>query len=362
MEEAPRKVVMSVSTGSVIKVLIALGLAAVLLYLMDVVLVLLTAIIIATAVEPAIKWLVSFKVPRIIATFIIYVGLLGIISAFFYFIVPPFLDDLASFMVMLPKKVTALNVNSPGLGTDFFSWQKALQGLSSSESLGQAAQNLATSLSTASQSILGTLTTVFGGVLSFFLIIVLSFYLAVQDAGIEDFLRLITPLKHEQYILGFWRRTQHKISRWIQGQFILAIIVGFLVYIGLRIFQVQNPLFLAMISAVFEIIPVFGPFVGSIPGVLVAFTQGGLPFGIVIALMYLVILQIESNVIYPLVAKKVLHVPAIVVVIALVVGAKLGGLLGVLLSVPIAAVLTEFMADVGKNRTAARAKLSDNVL
>lgn len=358
MEEPPQKVTFAISTGSIIRTLLILGIAFMLLYLLDVVLLILTVIVIASAFEPGIKWLVRHNFPRVLATLVIYAIAIVIIVAFFYFVVPPFLADLSKFIVMLPEKITALNLKT---GSDLFNWQSAIQGLSHSESIGQAVQNFTTTFSGSSQGVFSTLTAIFGGVVNFLLIIILSFYLCVREDGVEDFLKLITPLKHEPYIVGLWRRTQHKISRWIQGQFILAVIVGFLVYIGLKILGVPNPLFLAFISGAFEIIPVFGPFIGSVPGVLVGFLQGGFPFAIIIALMYLIVQQIESNVIYPLVVQKVLDVPPLVVMIALIVGARLGGFLGVLLSVPIAAALTEYMTDVGKHRTVARAKMSGDV-
>lgn len=360
MDESPRKVTFSISTGTIIKILLILAIAALVLYLIDVVLIILTAIVIASAIEPGIKWFTRRRVPRILGTFIIYIALLAAVSTLFYFIMPTFLRDLANFMSMLPQKFTALSVKTKGIGSDFFSWQSAVQGLSNSESVGDAVKNLTTTFSTASETILATMTAVFGGVVSSLLIIVLSFYFAVQEGSIEEFLRLITPLRHETYVVSLWRRTQHKIGRWIQGQMILAVIVGVLVYIGLKILGVENAFFLAIISTVFEIIPVFGPFIGSVPGVLVGVLQGGFGYGIIVALMYLVVQQIESNVIYPLVVKKVLDVPPLVVMIALVVGAKLGGFLGILLSVPLAAALTEYMYDVGKKRTVLRAKLLED--
>ncbi len=194
----------------------------------------------------------------------------------------------------------------------------------------------------------------FGGALSFLLTLVISFYLAVQEKGVEDFLRLVLPLKNEEYIINLWHRTQHKIGLWMQGQLILAVFVGFLVFIGLTILGIKNALFLALISMVFEIIPVFGAIVGSIPGVLVAFLQGGVTFGIIVALVYLVIQQIESNIIYPIVVRRVLNIPPLVVIIALLIGSKAGGFLGVLISIPIAVAVTEFMSDVQKNRVVAR--------
>ena len=346
---------------SVVKILLILCAVAALYFLRDIVLVILTAVVLATAIEPGAQWLIRRRIPRIIAIVFIYLVLIVFIAGFFYLILPYVLDQLGSFMAMLPHYITTLDVNS-GVGKDLFGWESAVQGLSQSESVGQAAQNVIQSMTNASGSLLITITTLFGGAVSLVLTLVISFYLSVQDKGIESLLKLITPLTRERYILSVWHRTQHKIGRWIQGQLVLALIVGVLVFIGLTILGVKNALFLAFISTVFEIIPVFGPFIGSVPGVLVGFLQGGLTYGIVVAVMYLIVQQIESNVIYPLVMRKVLDVPPLVVIIALIVGAKSGGFLGVLLSVPVAVTLTEVMNDIGRNRILAREKIREETI
>ncbi len=182
------------------------------------------------------------------------------------------------------------------------------------------------------------------------------------EDGVADLLELITPLKHERYVIGLWRRTQHKIGRWMQGQFLLAITVAILVYVSLSFFGVHNALFLALISMFFEIIPVFGAFIGAIPGILLGFTQGGVSLGLTITVVYIVIQQIESNVIYPLVVRKIFNVSPLVVIIALAVGWQVGGFLGILLSVPVAVALTEYMGDVGKRRSEVRAQMSETVI
>ncbi len=360
MSTAP-KTYISISTGSVVKIIAIILFVGALYYLRDVVFIILTAIVIASAIEPAARWLVKRKIPRIISVALIYAVLISILAFFFYLILPYFLTQLVSFINILPKQFTTLNVKSTGFGSEFFGWQNVLQGLSQSSSIADAVQNFALNITTASGSLLIALTAFFGGAISFVFIVVISFYFAVQDQGIADFLRLVTPLKKEEYAVSLWQRTQHKIARWIQGQFILALIVGILVFVGLSILRVKNALFLAFISGAFEIIPVFGPFIGSVPGVLVGFTQGGFSFGLIVALVYLVIQQIESNVIYPLVVQKVLDIPPLVVIIALVVGARVGGFLGILLSVPVAVAITEYMSDVGKKRILAREKISNNV-
>jgi predicted PurR-regulated permease PerM len=354
MDESPKKVVFSISTASIFRIIIIIAAVALFWYLLDVFLILLTAIVIASAVEPGVLWLIRRKIPRVVATIIIYTLMALAMTAFFYFILPTFLHDLVEFVRILPEKIKTLTVDNElfaprGTGTE----------TTDTVSLSSLIQNITNSFSASSEGVLSTLSAISGGVTSFLLIFVLSFYFTVREGGIEDFLKLITPFRHESYVIGLWHRSQAKIGRWIQGQLILALIVGVLVFIGLTILGVRSALLLAFISTVLEIIPIFGPIIAAVPAILIAFTQGGFTFAIVVTVMYVVIQQIESNVIYPLVVRKVLDVPPLIVIIALLVGGKLGGFLGLLLSVPIAAAVLEYMNDVIKNRNVARAKFSE---
>ncbi len=349
--------VISISSGTIIKTIFIVLIIVALFYLRDIVLIFLTSVVLASAIEPGTKWFVRRGLPRLLSVITMYVLLLGVAASLFYFIVPEFLNDMSNFVSRLPNSISQLTVKT-GVGTDYASWQAAILGLSKSESLGQAIRNVTTSFSNSSLGLLGTLTTVFGGFVSFILILVISFYLSVRESGVEDFLRLVSPLKHEKYIISVWSRTQYKIGKWMQGQLMLAVLIGLLVYIGLSVLNVPNALFFALIAAVFELIPVFGAVVGSIPGIAVAYLQGGLAFGVIVAIMYLVIQQIESNIVYPLVVQKILNVHPLLVIMALVVGARLGGFLGVLLSVPIAVTITELMDDRSKNKLLARERMS----
>ena len=198
--------------------------------------------------------------------------------------------------------------------------------------------------------------TIFGGLFSFILIIVLSFYLAVQEEGVDDFLRIVAPVKHHDYIIDLWKRSQRKIALWLQGQVILGIVVGVLVYIMLVSVGIPHALILALLAAMLEIIPVFGPIISSVPAILVAFTDRGAGIGILVVCLYLVIYQLESQVFYPLVVKKIVGVSPIVVILALVIGAKLGGVLGALIAVPLSAVLMEYIHDIEKYKNAERAE------
>ena len=86
------------------------------------------------------------------------------------------------------------------------------------------------------------------------------------------------------------------------------------------------------------------------PAVLVAFIDGGVTQALLVSGVFLIIQQFESQLIYPLVVKKVVGVPPIISIIALVIGGKLAGFLGILLSVPLAAIVMEFLNDLEKRK------------
>ena len=189
-------------------------------------------------------------------------------------------------------------------------------------------------------------TRIFGGVFSFILIFVFSFYFAVIETGVDDFLQIVTPRSHQAYVLGLWKRSQHKIGLWMQGQLILGLLMGVLVYLGLTILGVPHALVLAVIAGCFEIIPVFGPILSAVPAVTIAFVGGGVSLGILTVALYVIAQQFENHLIYPLVVTRVVGVPPLLVILGLIVGAQLAGFLGIILSVPVAATLQEFVRDL----------------
>ncbi len=347
MESTPTTI--HISSRTIIEVILFVLLVALLFYLRELVLIVLTAIVIASAIEPAAKWFMKYRIPRVAAVLIVYLTVVGGFFSLFYFFLPPVLNETANFLSTLPQYIDSIAVANPA-GTSGVSSLISTQEVVANFSLRDVVVDLQRALSNVSESLLKTVSTVFGGVMSFGLIVVFSFYFAVQDTGIDDFLRVVTPLRHQEYVVGLWRRSQHKIGRWMQGQLLLGLIVGVLVYLGLTVLGVKYALLLAVLAAIFEIIPVFGPILAAIPAVGVALVDGGLTLGLLVAGLFLIIQQFENHLIYPLVVTKVVGVPPLLVILALIVGAQIAGFLGVILSVPVAAAIQEFVADLEKQR------------
>jgi len=347
--EKQRDINVHITSGSTITVLMFLALAALLWFLKDLVLILVTAVVIASAMEPAVNFLTRRRIHRILSVILVYLCVFSAFISVLFIFIPPLLGDAADFLSRLPQTLSAINISDATHG--LLPWGNVGDQISSADLL----RNISKTLSDTTGGVFTTLSAFFGGLTSFVLIIVFSFYFSVQETGVDDFLRVVTPIKEQAYVLNLWKRSQEKIGKWMQGQLILGIIVGILLYLGLVILGIPNALMLAVIAGLFELIPVFGQILAAIPALMIGFADGGVTALLLVAGLYLVVQQFEAHLIYPVVVKKVVGVPPLLVIIALIVGAKLAGFLGILLSVPIAAAIQEFVSDVERKKSKALA-------
>ncbi len=312
--------------------------------LRDFMAVMLLSIVIASAIEPANHFFAKYRVPRVLSVIFIYLAAFLIFALVFYLVVPPLFGDVLDFLSSLPSYIDQAVGPRGAIFSLFPEIPKELNGI-----IKQGAVSLEKYIAEVTPGIFSAGTTLFGGILSFVLLIVISFYLSVQEHGIENFLRIVTPLESEDYILDLWQRSQRKIGRWLQGQILLAALVGVMAFLGLTILGIKYAISLAILSAVFEIIPVFGPVMAAIPAISIAYIQSPLA-GLEVLALYIIIQQFENHLIYPLVVRKTIGVPPLLVVISLVIGGTLGGFFGIILSVPFAAVLVEFLNDIASRK------------
>lgn len=317
-----------------------------LLYLKDLVLIVLTAIVIASSIEPAVLWFMKYRIIRPIAVALVYIITFGFLFGVAYVFFPPLIQDSGDFVATVPQFLDIFQIETTVSNKVIATTQEVVHA--DSASLLATLREFQGIFTSTGQGAFRALAGVFGGIFSFMLILLLSFYFAVQETGIDDFIRIVSPIKHQKYLVSLWRRSQLKIGLWMQGQLLLSLIVAVLVYLWLTILGVPYALLLAIIAAIAELVPIFGSLAAAIPAVIVAYSVGGFPLLLLVGGGYLVINQIQGNLIYPLVVNRVVGVPPILVILALIVGAQVAGFLGVLLSVPIAAALQEFVSDIQK--------------
>ena len=345
-----REHMIHVSAGTIFKAILIVLFFAMIFLLRNLVIVVLMSVVIASAIEPATQWIHRRKVPRLLSVILMYlilaISLIGIV----YFLLLPLLSESSDFLRNFPTYFNAETVSNTIAHNSFLSSQPIISGISSSLNVEAIVGQINDIITNLSSSTFSTVSSVFGGIVSFILMIVMSFYLSVEEDGVGKFLKIISPLKHEKYVINLWKRSQKKIGLWMQGQLILAVIIGMLVYLGLLLLNIPNALLLAFLAAVFEIIPLFGPILASIPAIGIAFVSGGFSSALLVIGLYLIVHQFENQLIYPLVVKKVVGVPPIVSIVALVAGFELAGFLGLILSVPVASVIIEFFEDLERDK------------
>lgn len=346
-----KQIHVSISVQTLLMIIVVGSVAFALWTLRDLVLLVLTAIVIASAIEPGVAWFVRRKIPRILSVVLMYFLVFGSLFSSLYFFVPPILGEAGNFVAVASTYLDSFalpgspgGILSPHLATDKVGLGHILDNIF-------AVQNAFNDPSVGAFKIVSLF---FGGIFSLVLVVVLSFYFAVQDTGIEEFLRLVTPEKNEAYVVGLWRRAQRKIGLWMQGQLLSSLIGGVIAFLGLLILGVPYALVLAFATAFLMLIPIFGSFLSALPAVIIAFSTGSFTLALIVAGLYLIINQFEAHLIHPLVVNKVVGIPPLLVILALIVGGDLAGFLGVVLAIPVAAALREFLTDVSRSKKAKR--------
>jgi len=142
--------------------------------------------------------------------------------------------------------------------------------------------------------------------------------------------------------LDIYYRAKQKIGRWLQAQILLSLTVGLLVYIGLNIVGIRHALLIAVLAAVFELIPMVGPIFSGLIAIFIAFTT---TMSVSTAMWTLVLFSgihlLENHVLVPLFMHRAVHLHPVVVITSLMIGFNVFGIIGMIIAVPIVVVIQE---------------------
>ena len=180
---------------------------------------------------------------------------------------------------------------------------------------------------------------VFHALLILVLAPIIAFYLLVDVPHIRKVSESLIPERARAEVMHVAHRLNRAIGGFFRGQLLVALIVGVICSIGLAVIGLRFWFLVGMIAGVFNVIPLVGPWIGGIPGVVIALTTGS-PFK---ALLVVAIMagaqQIDNHFITPQVMQRAVRLHPAAVMLALLAGGSLGGFFGLLLAVPAAAVL-----------------------
>lgn len=274
----------------------------------------------------------------------------GVLALALFLIIPELARTLGVLADSIPGFIARVEESANDLAARYPQWQDWLASLeinwdSIANSLISFVQNGAVNLFS---STLNLATSVFNGVFNFVLAFIFALYILLGKETLgRQLIRLCRahlPDKHTDRILRVASLANKTFSRFITGQCLEAVILGLMFYLAMLIFRFPYALMIAVLIAILALIPIFGAFIGCIIGAFLIFVNDPMQaFWFIV--MFLVLQQIEGNLIYPKVVGTSVGLPSIWVLAAVTVGGGLFGIFGMLTFVPLCSVLYALLRE-----------------
>lgn len=293
----------------------------------DIILLLFVAFILTSAIRPLVDRLEQWKIPRVIGILLVYIVGISILYLIIKNILPPLIMESSHFGNQFPaylnNVLAQFNISGISIGTV-------------QNQIGPITEN-------AVKITLG----LFSNLFSFITVLVFTFYFLLERKYLHRYLTVAFGSDYARIIFDVIEKIEYRLGAWVRGQLFLMFTIGIATYIGLFFLGMEYALPLALIAGLLEIVPMVGPIISAVPAILVALAISQNQ-AVMVTILYLVIQQLENNLIVPVIMRRAVGLPNIITLIALMIGGKIGGVLGAILSVPVVVagvvVIKEFLS------------------
>lgn len=289
------------------------------------------AVIIVSAVHPLVDKLTYIRIPRGLAILLVYLVVLSGVGIVGMVIVPPLLEESAHFLTLLPDYVSQaaakLRLSPQVLDVSLIKDQ----------------------ITPFTSNLLRLSLDIFSNLVGIITLGVFTFYLLLERQHLERHLATLVSPEQQERVYVLIQKIEQRLGAWVRGELALMTIIGLLAYLGLRLLGVEFALPLAILAGLLEIVPVMGPIISAIPGILIGFTISPI-LALAVAALYFLVQQLENNVIVPKIMQRAVGLYPIITILALMVGGKLMGVLGALLAVPALVVAQTIVSDILNKR------------
>jgi len=327
-----KKTILDISWKTIFKIFIGITLFYLIYLIGDVLIWFIFATIISILLNPAIDFFQKKRIPRVIGVIFIYTIIFGILGYSFYKITPLFIKEIKQFSFLFPQYFEKITPPLKQLGITTF------------ENIESFIEFLEDNLVGVSKNIFNAIFAIFGGIFATFTILALSIFLSLEERGIEKAIISFIPRKYDGYILNLWKKYQQKVVGWFGLRILCCIFVGISSFLVLKGFNINYASSLALFAGIADFIPILGPLIAGIIIGLIALLDSWSK-AILVIVFFILIQQIEGNIITPILGKKFIQLPPILILLTLLIGGKLLGILGAVLAVPVIGILFEILKD-----------------
>lgn len=303
-----------------------------------VLLLLVTAVILSTAVRPGVLWLEKRGVPKPAGILLIF-SLIGVmLSLLIWYSLPLLAEQGSTIMQNLAEGYRSFRLSLQRLPNVLVRRLLFILPAELSD-LRQFSGELPVSESETALTVEeGQGFRVVNGLLQFVAVAILTFYWTLEGSRIKQAAYLLVPLQKRDNVRALVQEIEAKVSGYLLGQGLLCLIIGSLAFVAYTLIGLPNALLLALFAGLLEAVPVVGPFLGAVPAMIV-----GLSISPVTALWVVVatavIQQLENSFLVPRVMKRTIGVRPLVTLLALLAFGSVFGVLGALIALPLAAVI-----------------------
>lgn len=317
----------------------------------SILLVFFVSLLFSAAITPWVDKLEKKRIPRFLSVFLIYITLFAFLWVFVITFIPLVAHQVSELSDRIQSLIYNL-VNSADSSLPFgdqvkLALQKFLNDLDTQLLISNASSTL-DQLSNSLGSIAGNVWTAlkffFNGIINLSLVLILTFFMVLDDKQIHQFFTSLFPSRHGKYITEKTLAVKEKVGYWLRGQLLLMIWVGLLTFIGLNIIGLEYAATISLIAGITEVIPVLGPIVAFLFALPIALNSS-IWLAFLLLIVFVVVQQIESNILFPIIMKKTVGLNPIVIIFVMLVGFQFLGILGIVLSVPVAAAANIFIQD-----------------
>ena len=298
--------------------------------------------IIAWLFEPMVTKMQNKKIPRIVGCIIVYLIIIGCLTAISYLFIPTLVAQVKDFVVAAPGIFEELTDFSIRLIERF-----DISNLISTNDLKDSIMEFTTGygMSIASdlpKYVLNIGKAIVNGGLNVVLGLMVGFYLLFDFNKVNESIKKVLPKKWNTNYDELTQRINTSLRSYVQGVLIIMLLVFLTQTIGLTLAGMEAPIIFALFCAVTDIIPYFGPYIGGIPAVIVGFTISPIT-GICVLISIIVVQLLENNFYQPLIMGHTMKLHPVTIMLGLLIFQHFFGIIGMVIATPVIACLKIFL-------------------
>jgi predicted PurR-regulated permease PerM len=307
---------------------------------------LLMGAIIAFILSPAVQWFHRYHIPKPLAILIVYVVVLGTLSLLGYLLINPLVEQVSNLATKLPRQLKDVTV-PPKLkeSNDWLNAQLQAHNIKTIDIQTKVTDYVSSEVSNLGQIVVSNVSnlvvTSFSFLVNTVLVLVIAFYLLLDGELLKERLYTMVPTKYLSQVVFVEATVSTVLGGYLRGQLLMGLTIGTMAGVGTYALGVGYPVLIGVLAGILELVPMLGPWLASMPAVLIALfnPNGPWPLTLFVAIYFLIIQQLESNVIGPRITGRAVGLHPLAAMMALLVGIELDGILGALFAVPVAGIL-----------------------